>query len=337
MPGRLNRSLLRGVAASGVCAGLLLSSSAAATASNGVPTDPGSSSTTPTSSDGRITSQVSVTSHGAGGDARPVTSSDVNWTAPPCWYEPAFTPDQFKDYLQNQYETAGKANASTVYNYYNQVQSDMNKIHYHKGDDGKWWMLVDNKYLPPAQVGTCELSPSWAWVDPANPAPAQGVTPEMLSQIAYGATKLPSRTVTLSPAADKQKVNVPTRVAFTDAIEPVWVTAQLASANIAATVVARPDSLRVDAQTQYADPQSCTYKFTTSGGGYQVDSSHSDCNVTYRKSSGSGTYKLTARITWKVTWNPTAGPNGPNAKPLPDGFSDSDQDVTVKEIQSVVQ
>ncbi|WP_406348889.1 hypothetical protein OHB10_20125 [Streptomyces sp. NBC_01597] len=55
-----------------------------------------------------------------------------------------------------------------------------------------------------------------------------------------------------------------------------------------------------------------------------------------RRSSGSGTYPFKASITWKVTWTDSADPDGPARQPaLPDGLSTFEQNVAVKEIQSV--
>jgi enoyl reductase len=277
-----------------------------------------------------------VTGSSDGGDAKPLVSSDAKWTAPPCWYEPYFTPDEFKAYIQAKYDEAGQSGADTVYDYYYQVMQEMEAIHYHDGDDGKWWMLVMNDHMPEGSTASCPAQVGWQWVDAQNPAPAgNSITPEMLSQVAYGATKLPSRKVKLSPAAANQVVNLATYAKFADPINRVWVTAQLANAGIAATVVAVPDSLRIDAGTDDASPKSCTYDFTKSGNTYQVDTSKADCNITYRKSTSGGSYTLTSRITWKVTWTATATPDGATAGTLPDGYSDSDQNVQVKEIQTV--
>lgn len=286
------------------------------------------------SDSGSISAHVQTTTsyHGSGGT--PLTSSDVNWAPPPCWYEPRFTPEQYETYYRNEMK-----GWSTGKQY---IKADLDKLeqeHYNKGKDGLWWQRVLNESLPSQYtLDNCTLQAPEVWVPTGDPRPVPGVlTPEELSQIAYAATKLPAPPVTLSPVADGQIVNLPTYVKFGSPLDRVWVTASIAvqGVNIAATTVATPVSLRVDAGTQDASPQSCTYDLTKSDGGYKVDTASSGCNITYRKV---GSHQLHAQITWRVTWIPSADPNGLAGAPgLPDGLSTYDQPVTVKEIQTVVR
>jgi enoyl reductase len=99
---------------------------------------------------------------------------------------------------------------------------------------------------------------------------------------------------------------------------------------IAATVAASPSSLKVDAGTTWASPQSCTYQMSDA----TLNSSGASCNITYRKSSNGGTYPFTSDLTWNVWWTPTdvAQDNGAQ---LPQGFSEYPEAVTVQEIQAV--
>ncbi|MDF9813830.1 hypothetical protein [Streptomyces sp. SPB162] len=294
-------------------------------------------STTPKSTGTTLESRVAVTGSKVGGRSKPLVSSNVDWVAPPCWYEPFYSPDELEAHFKEEYDAAAKKGSGTVTNYYNFEMSEKNAVKYHRGDDGKWWGLVQNKYLASDQVGDCNFNQSFLWVGPATPPPPGAtITPKMLSDVAYGATKLPSHDVTLRPAASSQKVNLATYVKFDDPVEPVWVTAQLPALNIAATVVAVPSALHVDAGTPYASPQSCDYPFTKVGAAYQVDSSGAGCNITYRKATaGTGPYSLKAQITWTVTWTPTATPQPGQGTALPDGYSPSQQDVVVQEIQAV--
>lgn len=332
----LRNALARGAIVAGACAAILVAVSTGASAFNGG--KPVATSTTDTGGDGdTYYSHVTFTQRGgtdAEDNSQPVTSSDVNFAPPVCWYE-SMTPAEFEAEIDRRYNEAGKENAGTVYDYYNQVQSDMNEIKYHQGDDGSWWVLAwDEDALNSGNHAPCAYDTGWLWQPAGTPAPEGELTPEILSQAAYGRMKLPTRKVTLSPVAANQKVNLPTYVSFTAAIPEVSVTARLAT--VAATVVAVPYSLRVEAGTSYAAPASCDYTFTPSGGGYAVNSADAACNVTYQKATAPGsTYPLTAQITWHVTWTPTATPQPGVGEGMPDGTSQSQQAVTVQEIQTV--
>jgi len=244
------------------------------------------------------------------------------------------TPVEFKAVLEKWYEEAGARGSGTESTYYNMIQSQLNAIQYHQGDDGSWWVLAwDEDALNSGNASSCLYDTGWLWQPAANPVPAGVLTPEVLAQAAYGRMKLPTRKVTLNPVPQNQKVNLPTHVSFAAALPEVSVTAQLAT--VAATVVAVPYSLHVEAGTSYADPVSCDYTFTPSGAGYVVNSADAGCNVTYRKANAAGgTYPLTAEITWHVTWTPTATPQ-PGGEAMDDGNSQSQQAVTVEEIQTV--
>lgn len=56
------------------------------------------------------------------------------------------------------------------------------------------------------------------------------------------------------------------------------------------------------------------------------------CGVKYLRSSGNGSYPLTASVTWKISWTGT-GVN--EAQDLPDGEFGAEQNVIVQEIQAV--
>jgi enoyl reductase len=142
----------------------------------------------------------------------------------------------------------------------------------------------------------------------------------------------------LRPDADRLIVNLPTEVAFQGALDRAWTTASInyKGVQMAATTVATPVALKVDAGTSDADPQTCTYDLVKGEGGYKVDSKNAGCNVTYLRSSADGTYPFKASLTWHVTWTDSADPDGPPQQPaLPDGLSTYEQNVTVKEIQAI--
>jgi enoyl reductase len=214
---------------------------------------------------------------------------------------------------------------------------------YNKGKEGLWWQVTYNPNVSAAYaLAHC---PPYAepevWVPTGDPAPPPGVPrPVDLKDIAYSKTTLPNPPVELSPVAQNQTVNLATYVKFAGAFGRVYTTAEINApqygVNVAATVLAVPTALRIDAGTSYAATQTCTYALTPGqSGGYQVDSSQDSCNVTYRKA---GVYTLHAELTWRVTWTPSADPNGPAAAPgLPDGLSYADVPVTTREIQTVVR
>jgi len=282
------------------------------------------------------TARVTYTPRGIGTGGQPITSTDGNFTPPVCWYS-SFTPAQFKAEIDRRYLVAGHSGAGTVYDYYNQVQSRMNQIRYHQGDEGSWWVLTWDASLFNTPNAWCPYTTDWYWSPPGNP-PKGAITPKILAEAAYRQLRLVSQGVALSPKAGNQKVNLPTYVSYTAPAAQESVTARLTEPDgtvVAATVVAQPDGLHVDAGTSYADPQSCDYRLSGAGSGAAAsfDSAHADCNITYRRASA-GTYPLGARMTWRVWWTATATPQ-PNGAALPDGLSRYQQDVTVQEIQTV--
>ena len=274
--------------------------------------------------------RINQSTPASSGSTTSATSSDVNWKPPVCWYEPMYTPEEYEKFIKSAYAGAGKPAADYA------KKRDEQK--YHKGDDGLWWQVQfrDDTYTEACPVTT----ENWEiWVPPADPQPDPNkVTPEILSELAFNSTKLPTPPVELQPRADRLLVNLGTRVAFKGDLDRVWTTASLdyKGVQLAATTVATPVALKVDAGTADADPQSCTYDLVKGKGGYTADSEGAGCNVTYLRASGDGTYPFKASITWKVTWTDSADPGGPPQEPgLPDGLSTFEQDVTVKEAQAV--
>ncbi|MEU0966561.1 hypothetical protein ABZ357_14535 [Streptomyces sp. NPDC005917] len=274
--------------------------------------------------------QISQSKAGSGRSTAKATSSNANWKPPVCWYEPMYTPDEYEAFIKSAYNGAQEPAASYA--------KKRKEEDYHKGDKGLWWQV---QFRHDNYTDACPVSTdNWEiWVPPAQPKqdPHQ-LTPKTLSELAYNSTELPTPPVVLSPRADRLVVNLGTRVKLDGAFDRVWTTASInyKGVQMAATTVATPVALRIDAGTSDADPQTCTYGLVKGDKGYTVDSKDAGCNVTYRRSSGSGTYPFKASITWKVTWTDSADPDGPVQQPgLPDGLSTFEQNVTVKEIQSV--
>lgn len=271
------------------------------------------------------------------GGSTPLRSADTTWVPPGCWFEPRFTPEQYETYFRN-----GMKGWSTGKQYVQPYWDELEAEKYNKGKDGLWWQVRYNPYMPPGyDLSHCPPYPEpEVWVPTGDPAPPPGVPrPVDLKDVAYSQTSLPRPPVQLSPVSQNQTVNLATYVKFAGTFGRVYTTADIDAPqygiHVAATVVAVPSALRVEAGTPEADPQVCTYPLTKGRRGYEVDSSHAACNITYRKA---GAYTLHAELTWKVTWTPGADPDGPVAAPgLPDGLSYADVPVTVKEIQTVVR
>lgn len=296
------------------------------------------------SSSGQIDVHVETHTHYNGrGPVRgttPLRSVNTNWAPPGCWFEPRYTPEQYQTYFRE-----GMKGWSTGKEYVEPLREKLEAEKYNQGKDGLWWQITYNPHVS-AQYALDHCAPYGdpeVWVPRGDPAPPRGVPkPVDLKDIAYSKVTLPDPPVELSPVRDNQTVNLATYVKFEGDLDRVYTTAEINAPqygiNVAATVVAVPTSLRIDAGTSYADPQTCTYALApgaAAGGGYQVDSAKDDCNITYRKA---GPYTLHAEITWKVTWTPSADPDGAVAEPaLPDGLSGNDVPVTVKEIQTVVR
>jgi enoyl reductase len=292
-------------------------------------TDPAPPSPPPKTPDpSTISSQVHYSRSYHGSGAR-MTSSAATWSPPVCWYEPTYSPQQMEDYLTTHYEAEHIAEEVIG-------QDDPGGIDYHTGEKGAWWKLV----IPDtARGGECDAPHSWLWVTPTTPSSPQApvIDPKTLAGLAYDRTVLPEPDITLRPTGQNQLVNLDTEVRFDKALPKVWVTARLDNAafgvHVAATTTAVPTRLTIDAGTADADPASCTYDLTGSGGKFSVDTKGAGCNVTYRKASPHGGYRLTASVVWKVTWTPSADPDGPpQARPaLPDGQSSRTFPVTVRE------
>ncbi|MFF7158747.1 hypothetical protein [Streptomyces sp. NPDC008139] len=324
----------RGLVTTLMCLSFLTAGVTSASAGDDVDANGPTGNSTTTGDGTTYTAHVDYVHRGTGdGDnPQPVRSSNANFSPPVCWYT-AMTPEQMKAEIMARFYKAGHDGSGTTYNFYNDQNNEMDGYKYNEGKDGNWWVLTwDEVQMNQPNHGFCPYDDGYFWRPPANP-PAGQITPKMLADAAYGQMKLPSKGVDLSPAPENQKVNLPTYVKFQRANAQVSVTAQLTEPNgqvLAATVTAVPQSLTVQAGTQYARPGSCEYDL---GGAAALNSAGAGCNVTYLKASA-GTYPFTADMTWRVWWTPTAN-SQPNGTAMDAGFSEFQQDVTVQEIQAV--
>ncbi len=281
-----------------------------------------------------IWSQVTVSGTGTGGagGGAPLTSRDTTWVPPVCWLQPLHTPEEFAELMADERAHSGSAQSDWL--------ADIRAVDYHQGEDGHWWGTVFNQHLPEEEArGECAiLRGNEVWVETgADPPAGEAVGPEMLAEVAYAATRLPPPQATLRPPPDAQRVNLDVHVALAADALPGRVTTTASMDHLgvrfAATVVAVPRELRVEAGTEYADPAVCEYRLD----GSEVDTAGADCNVTYRRASDEAGYPLRVELTWDVHWTASADPDGAVAEVLPDGFTASEQLVTVREIQTVVR
>ncbi|MFI8217999.1 hypothetical protein [Streptomyces sp. NPDC085932] len=301
----------------------------------------------------RIRYSGSVAKNGSTGN---VTSADVKWTPPPCWYAPYLGAKDFKKKmskdLENQLSAPGMGG---------HAGAALNEVQRHYEDDYGWtdtpgykdynvdkdgqgmfWAAVENPNEPdPLLRGSCNDLPFW--VDNGEAPPPQyeqAIRPEMLAALAYQHMELPDTKVTLAPEAET-KVNLPTWAWLDKAVfDEVQATAAInvPGFNIQATTTARPVALKLQPGTEDAEtyPASGDCVINNDGSiGEPYAKGKADrtppCGLKYLRSSGNGTYKLQATITWDIAWTGTGGTGGD----LPNGTFGNEQAVTVQEIQSV--
>ncbi|MGW1877200.1 hypothetical protein [Streptomyces sp. NPDC001975] len=294
-----------------------------------------------------------VTKNGSTGN---VTSSDVNWTPPPCWYAPYLGAKDFKKKMSGQIEsakntpgmggTAGAAIGEMQRHYEDEYgwtdTPGYKDYNVDKDGEGMFWAAVENPDEPDIlKRSSCNDLPFW--VDNGDTPPAQyekAIKPEILAALAYQRMQLPDTKVTLAPEATT-KVNLPTWAWLDKAVfDEVQATAAInvPGFGIQATTTARPVSLKLepgttDAETFPASGQCAINADNSIGQPYAKGDADKTppCGIRYLHSSGDGVFKLQATITWKISWTGTGGAGGD----LPDGTFGTTQDVTVQEIQAV--
>jgi enoyl reductase len=281
------------------------------------------------------------------GSTETTTTNGTSDASPaPCWYEPSTL---FSATLLRDAYMLPLVNLLVLALTGGDTGKDFD---FHAGQKGYWWEFVYNPAMPlPDAQAQCQLSgPILEWVADTNTAPQNAVTTWKMAAAAAKIVPISLPKLTLRPGADKQVVNLPTLVSFTDPLPRTWVTAQL-NVNgfaLAATTVATPASITVNAGSPDASPSSCTYSLALSGGGYQVDPSSTRCSdgssgpnagIVYRRPTPAGvTYPVTAAVTWNVAWTDTASPDSPpqtysTLNPLT--LTTPPMPVTVNEIESV--
>ncbi|MFJ7050513.1 hypothetical protein ACIQU7_02250 [Streptomyces albidoflavus] len=285
--------------------------------------------------------------NGNGAAAGPVSAVQTDWSPPPCWYAPKWSPDELSDYYQRLYngmrnDPGMPPDAASQWNEErrNYIDGDYEDFNREKDGEGMWWGAVQNPNAPLDEQFACDRVPFWA-DNGETPDVENIITPEILAGLAYEQIKVPGTEVTLAPGG-KSKVNLPTW-AWLDGGEfkPVAVTASLAvgGLDMSATTTATPKSLRIEPGTKDARLHPASGECTINGDGsigepYAKGKADQEppCGVTYLRSSGDGSYAMEATVTWEISWTGT-GVAAPQA--LPDGTFGNEQAVEVEEIQSI--
>ncbi|MEN8650285.1 hypothetical protein ABCR94_06520 [Streptomyces sp. 21So2-11] len=260
-----------------------------------------------------------------------------NWTPPPCWYAPKYTPAQLKKEREGIWSAE-----STGHEWENSERDHYKDFNADKTDKGYWWgSYIDKSRFGDPGILACDKPPFW--VDIGDPPPAEVpevITPKILADLAYAEVRVPDTKVDLAPAANT-KVNLPTW-AWLDKAEfkPVSVTASVPVLNLQATATAVPDSLQIEPGTKDAVLHPASGECLLNDDGSSIGTPYAKgsaeetppCGLTYLRASGDGPYKLQATITWKISWTGTGNPEPTN---LPDGTFGTTQDITVQEIQAI--
>lgn len=335
------QALSRRTAALGAAAAVLLVIATAGTASAKRSTG----TTTGGSQDGTLDAGVfAVTYSPASPPAGHPLVATGGWTPPACWEGPVATPASLKTEREGVW-----GEDSTGYEWDSAQQDYYVNGHPHKDFElanagkGYWWngVVNPNRKGDPASLSCFKERDDWVLKGDPPPAPkGPVVTAQILAESAYDRIRIPDKVVSLSPDAQhSQTVNLSTWAWLDRAdIPPVSVTARLPALGLWARTTARPVGLHLDAGTPDADlyPASgdCAKNANGSiGEKYVVGDGNKTppCGLTYRHSSGNGTYALTATVTWAVSWTGSGGAGGQ----LQGGTFDTTQDVVVQEIQSV--
>ncbi|MFJ9540567.1 hypothetical protein ACIRPX_25285 [Streptomyces sp. NPDC101225] len=285
-----------------------------------------------------------------------MTSSDVNWTPPPCWYAPYLGAKDFKKKMSKNIDgqlstpgmggTAGAALGQLQRHYENGYgwtdTPGYKDYSVEKDGEGMFWAAVENPSEPDIlKRSSCNDLPFW--VDNGEAPPPQyeeAITPQILAALAYQHIELPGTEVTLAPKA-VTKVNLPTWAWLDKAVfNEVKATAAInvPGFNIQATTTATPVSLKLEPGTSdaatYPASGDCAINADKSiGEPYAPGKANQTppCGLRYLRSSGNGTFKLKATITWQVTWTGSGG----TGDDMPNGTFGTTQDIRVQEIQAI--
>lgn len=286
-----------------------------------------------------------------GGKRGALSSVDVNWKPPACWYEPVFTPAQLKKFS----EEVGGGDVSVHESWwgvelwtdhYRDEQDSENwddtlstapgYKNYNLGKDGYFWRSVAPDKTDP---DSWDCGRIMFWQDAQDiPKVPNAPTPKTLADYAYNKVEVPSTEIELKPAA-KSTVNLPTWVWLDNGtFQEVKVRAELPNTGLWAETTAKPVALHLDPGTRDAEtfPASGDCEINTDGSiGTPYEKGSADrtppCGIRYLKATDGTPYRLKASITWQITWQGSDGTGGD----LPDGVFETTQDMNVQEIQAI--
>ncbi|UED84572.1 hypothetical protein [Streptomyces profundus] len=283
--------------------------------------------------------------NGGGG---PLTSTSRNWSPPPCWYAPTWSPEQLRDLADAAWDPTGQTGHAAaalgwMWNHYEQGEpyTDFNA---EEAENGMWWGPVQNPAEPDLlERLSCTHIPFWVETGEI-PEVENALSPEVLAELAYQRIRVPDTEIRLNPAAvDGQIVNLATWIwADGGAYDEVSVTARLESWDIWATTTARPTALRIDPGTEDARSHppsgSCPIGGDGSVGAPFVrgtdEGAEPPCGLTYLRATHDGRpYSLTASVTWAISWQGS----GDTGATLPDATFATTHELQVDEIQSIVR
>ncbi len=285
-----------------------------------------------------------------------VTSSDVTWAPPPCWYAPYLGAKDFKKKMSKELKDsmsapgmgghAGAALSELQRHYeddYGWTDTPGYKD-YNVDKDGKgmFWAAVENPDEPDVlKRSSCDDIPFW--VDEGEAPPPQyeqAITSKILADLAYQRMQLPKTKVSLAPEGTT-KVNLPTwawldKAVFDDVRAKAAI--DVPGFHLEATTTARPKSLTInpgsDDATMIPASGECPIINGKIGAPYAKGKSKETppCGIVYNRSSKGATFPLKASLTWEISWTGT-GQDGPVG--MPDGTIEVVQDIAVEEVQSV--
>lgn len=223
--------------------------------------------------------KITQVSGSAGGNSGSISSTDVNWEPPPCWYEPVFTPEQLKEFS----ETSGQGYVSPHVSWYgeglwtdhyrdgkdatnwndDELSTAKGYDNYNLGQDGYFWRGVAPDTADP-ESWNCDRVMFWQDAGEIPDVP-NAPTPQTLAEYAYDKVKVPDTEIELKPEA-KSTVNLPTWVWLDKGtFQEVEVRAELPNTNLWAETTAKPVALHLEPGTEDAEtfPPPATARSTT--------------------------------------------------------------------------